>query len=166
MSDQNVTNPEPVVETPETVTQPETIEEKKFTQVELDKIIQDRLAREETKRKEAEKVAREKAEADALKQNQEWEKLAAQRETELKQTQAELNDLRLNALKRDIAAELELPPALALRLVGSTVEEIRTDATALKESLPRKTAPSLNPLNPSNTTTGETDAERRKRLLG
>jgi hypothetical protein len=165
MTDQNVTNPE-AVEPPETVTQPEPTEERKFTQAELDKIVKDRLAREDTKRKEAEKAVREKAEAEALKQNQEWEKLAAQRESELKQAQAELNGLKLNELKRAIASEIDLPPALASRLVGTTADEIREDAEALKLSLPKKTAPILSPTNPGGATQGESDEERRKRLLG
>ena len=167
MTEQIVTKEIAEVKPPETtVTLPETQEEKKFTQADIDRIVKDRLAREKEQAKEAERIALAKAESDALVKNQEWEKLAAQREKELKQAKAELDNLKLQELKREIATTTGLPPVLAMRLVGTTQAEIEADAKTLVENLPKKTAPTLSPTNPGGASTGETDAERRKRLLG
>ncbi|OGR31696.1 MAG: hypothetical protein A2139_07565 [Desulfobacca sp. RBG_16_60_12] len=58
-------------------------DEKTFTQAELDQIIKDRLEREHKKSESAAEKARKDAEAAALEKNQEWQKLAETRATEL-----------------------------------------------------------------------------------
>lgn len=58
-------------------------EEKLFTQAQLDALIDDRLKRERKKAEGEAEKARKKAEADALKDNQEWQKLAESRQTEI-----------------------------------------------------------------------------------
>lgn len=171
MTDQNLTKTDPEPQD-KTVTQPEPVqsqpnEERKFTQAELDAIVKDRLAREKAKREEAEKAAREKAEAEALAKNQEWEKLAAQREKELNEIKAENERLHIEGMKRQAAAKVGLPEIFADRIKGGTAEEMETDAQALLEAMP-KTKPaagsgaSTNPSGASNR--GETDEERRRRL--
>jgi len=57
--------------------------EKKFSQAELDQIVKDRLERERKKSESAAEKARKDAEAAALEKNQEWQKLAETRATEL-----------------------------------------------------------------------------------
>lgn len=49
--------------------------------------------------------------------------------------EAELNRRDLDSLKRDIAAEYELPPSVAKRLQGKDKRELAADARALKEEL-------------------------------
>jgi acyl-CoA reductase-like NAD-dependent aldehyde dehydrogenase len=156
-----VTQPEE--QKPETVTSPE---EKKFTQADLDRIISERLEREKTKRTEAEKAAVEKATAEALAKNQEWEKLAKQRQEELDKKTAELAERDLREKKRKIAIDTGLPEALAVRLVGTTDEELAADAKALLETIPKKTTSSGGQTNPGGGGAGitETDTQRLRRM--
>jgi|SRR5690554_675070 len=44
---------------------------------------------------------------------------------------AERDQLRLDLMRRDVAAKVGLPPEMAARLQGSTVEELETDAKTL-----------------------------------
>jgi len=68
-------------------------EEKTFTQAELDAIIDDRLKRERKKADDATEKARKAAEEEALKKNQEWQKLAETRATEIDTLTKEKTDL-------------------------------------------------------------------------
>lgn len=96
----------------------------------------------------------------------EMEKLAQR----LAEAEAEANRLKLIELQRQAAEKAGLPPALATRLQGATPEELEADAMALAETLPKstKTPPNVQATNPGGNATGkgETDAERRRRLLG
>lgn len=157
--------PEPPAD--KTVTPPDAnaTEEKKFTQAELDLIIKERLEREKRRAEEIAAKAKEKAEAEALAKNQEWEKLAKQREEELVRLNAELEAAKLAELRSSIARKVNLPDALVSRLVGKTAEEIEADAKKLLEAIKQPPPPQLqSPNNPINARTGETIAERRRRL--
>lgn len=82
----------------------------------------------------------------------------------------EAADAKRAELKLTIGAEFGLSPALAKRLVGETEDELRADAEALK---PHVAAPQTGPQRPGSSTTpvpggapqGETDEQRRSRLL-
>lgn len=85
----------------------------------------------------------------------------------LEEREAELNRLQLDNLKRAIAQETGLPPALATRLQGSTEDELKADAKALLETIPKAApnAPKLGATNPGGGASGgETEAQRRARI--
>jgi hypothetical protein len=172
MAEPNVNTPDPVVIEPEpepTVTPPEpTAEEKKFTQAELDAVITDRLKREKAKQEEAASAAKKKAEADALAENAEWQKLAEQRQAELDAAQTKVKAAELLEQKRQAASKHGIPEALIPRLQGETPEEMEADAEIVAALLkdPKKVPPNLSPTNPSgdSSITGESEADRRRRL--
>jgi hypothetical protein len=84
---------------------------------------------------------------------------------QLQERETELATLKLNDLKRQTATKFKLPEALALRLQGSTVEELEQDAQELFKALPKPA--SFSATNPGSANTqGETDAQRRDRLFG
>jgi paraquat-inducible protein B len=68
-------------------------EEKTFTQAELDQKIEERLQHERRKAEQAAAKARKDAEAAALEKNQEWQKLAETRATEIATLSKERDDL-------------------------------------------------------------------------
>lgn len=59
-----------------------------------------------------------------------------------------MTDTELLALKETIATDVRLPKELAVRLKGSTPEEIKKDAYELKRMLGIKTAPPLGSYDP------------------
>ena len=125
-------------------------------QAALKKANQEAAARrKELERAAAEQKAKEQAEMTELQK-------ATAKAAEL---EAELNTLKQNDKKREIAAKVGLPPALALRLVGATDEELEQDAKAILASLPKPAAPNTGATAPgANGRQGETPAERRARL--
>lgn len=125
-------------------------------QAALKKANQEAAARrKELERAAAEQKAKEQAEMTELQK-------ATAKAAEL---EAELNTLKQNDKKREIAAKVGLPPALALRLVGATDEELEADAKAILASLPKPAAPNTGATAPgANGRQGETPAERRARL--
>lgn len=85
----------------------------------------------------------------------------------LDQATSELSTLKTNETKRRIAAELKLPEALALRIQGTTEEDMRADAKALLEALPKPAAQNPGAANPgTNGSVKETREQLRERLLG
>ena len=76
----------------------------------------------------------------------------------------EIYELRILQLRREVADEVGLPPALAERLKGETAEDLKADAAKLKEFVPKPAQKSPGPTNPGSASTGETDAQKRKRL--
>lgn len=68
-----------------------------FTQSEVDQIVKQRLEREKQRVGELAEEARKKAEAEAAAKNGEWQKLAEQREAELKQAKAEAREANIRA---------------------------------------------------------------------
>ncbi|MFA7302062.1 MAG: hypothetical protein WC069_07155 [Candidatus Shapirobacteria bacterium] len=103
---------------------------------------------------EAERKAKEEAE---LSETDKLRKKAAELE-------AELNRARVSMLQRDAATKHNLPPELASRLKGETLEELEADAKALAELLPKPQAPHVNPTNPGGGASGETPDQKRIRL--
>jgi hypothetical protein len=79
--------------------------------------------------------------------------------------EAEAKAARLDVLRRDVAGN-KLDPVLAARLKGETREEMEADLVIVLAAMPKQVAPKLEPTNPSAPQKGETDAEKRKRLLG
>jgi hypothetical protein len=120
----------------QTDSSPETKEARTFTQAELDKIIKERLEREDKKRKDAEAKVREDTERETLAKNQEWEKFANKHEAELLAAQKENKELQLDKLRTNAAAKYQLPPEMAERLRGETLEELEKDAEGLKALIP------------------------------
>lgn len=78
--------------------------------------------------------------------------------------EAESRETKLALMRRDVAAETKLPAELADFLKGETSEEMTASAQILLKSMPKVVAPKLNTTSPGAPQTGETDAERRKRL--
>jgi hypothetical protein len=128
----------PEVEKPDnTVTQPDKKEEKLFTQADLDKIVADRLSRkEETDRKKMESE-KQKLEEAKLKEQNEWKTIAEKKDAELLEIQHKLKEREVLDMKRTTAAKFGIPESLAIRLVGSTPEELEADAKQLAETLPK-----------------------------
>lgn len=98
----------------------------------------------------------------------EMEKLQLQiseKEKSLMQIQSELEQLKLNEKKREIAEEVGLPTPFALRIQGTTPEEMKADAMVLLGAIP-KIKTTLNATNPGGNAlpNKETVEEQRKRL--
>lgn len=76
-------------------------DDKKFTQSDVDRIVQERLQREREAQKTKDEEIKRQADADAAKKNGEWEKVATQREIDLKRLQGESRDkdIKLAAMK-------------------------------------------------------------------
>ena len=109
-----------------------------------------KFEQEEAKRKEAEMSELERANKHA------------------QELEAKVRQLEISKLQHDIAAEVGLDSRLADRLRGETPEELKADAVAILASLPKqKAAPNTGTTSPgTNASTGETEAEKRKRLFG
>jgi len=108
---------------------------------------------EETKRKQDELSAIEKAELERDDFKQKYEG-----------SQKELEDLKIENQKREIADEVGLPAAFALRIKGATPDEMRTDAKELLGAMP-KARPTTSTTNPGqNTLDKESWADQAKRL--
>jgi Skp family chaperone for outer membrane proteins len=141
-----------------------TVEELRAENARLAKELTDRNKEEAGRRKKLE--ALEKAEqerADAAKSElQKAQERAAAAEAKAKAAE-------LAVARRDVVAEVKLPPELADFLQGETPEELRASAEKLLKSLPAKSPPPPGPVhNPGNgpVHTGETDEEKRKRIFG
>jgi hypothetical protein len=159
----------PVVNEPApTATEPVKPQEKLFTQADLDKIVADRLARkEESDRKKAEENSKKTEEA-KLKEQNEWKTIAEKKDAELLDIQRKLKDREVLDLKRTTAAKFGIPESLAIRLVGSTPEELEADAKQLAETLPKakEVKPSPGITNPGDgAVITQTPEQRGKDLL-
>ena len=73
--------------------------------------------------------------------------------------------LKADIMRRDVIAETGLPPQLADRLKGETLEELKADAEGLLKLLP-KTKSTQSVTNPANASNEETEAQMRERLYG
>lgn len=107
----------------------------------------------------------------AQKAQEEAEMTELQKATKrLAELEAEIQRRELDDKKRAIAVKVGLPDVLATRITGETDEELEADARAILEALPKaekpeRRAPGIQPSNPgASGATGESDAERRKRL--
>ena len=95
----------------------------------------------------------------------ETEKLKAQ----LEEANARATRLERESLQRQAAEAAGLPLALASRLHGDDIEAMTADAKAMLEALPKPQTgkpPNIHATNPgANASQGETDAEKRRRLI-
>jgi hypothetical protein len=83
----------------------------------------------------------------------------------------EANNAKLQAdiLRRDVVNETGLPAIFADRLKGDTKEAMLADAQEILKVLPQQITtktPHVQPTNPGNPQTVETDAQKRDRLFG
>lgn len=86
-------------------------------------------------------------------------------ETALKQKTDELEQMKLNEVKRGIAEEVGLPTPFALRIQGETPEDMKADAQALLDAMPKVKATIPSTIPGANAQhLKETDVERRQRL--
>lgn len=127
-----------------------------------------------TKLREAEKQAKkDRAELERLRQLEEERKKAELSETdrlkaELAEREQKLKQLTIKTQQQEIANKIGLPPAFVSRIQGETPDEMEADARYLLENMPKgKAAPNAGATSPGEkATSGETEAERLKRLLG
>jgi hypothetical protein len=115
-----------------------------FSQAEVDALIAERLQRAARKADESSKKAAAEAEAKALREQGEFKTLYEKEQARAQELEQRAKGLELAALRRDIAAEVGLPPALAARLMGDDDATMRADAVALMAAIPKPTAPNLN----------------------
>jgi uncharacterized membrane protein YqiK len=122
---------------------------------------------------EAEKVANAKklAKLEAAEQaRQEAEQTELQKaQARAEKAEAEANEAKLAVLRRDAITNTGLPAAFADRLKGNTLEEMEADAKLLLAAIPapvKPVPPAVGATNPGAPGTGETEAERKKRLIG
>lgn len=81
------------------------------------------------------------------------------------QLEAELREERAGRMRLQVATEYSLPDALASRLKGDTLEELKADAQELAKLLPKtKKAPELPANDIGDGKKGETDAQKRARI--
>jgi hypothetical protein len=97
-------------------------------------------ARDEGKRTAQDEARRKHAE-DEAKAKGEWEKVATDRQTEIERLTGELAARDRALLVAKVAARHRLPETLATRLVGTTEEELETDAKALAKEVGARAAP-------------------------
>jgi hypothetical protein len=162
-----MTNQVPAGEMPETETEtvPVPVTEEPFDK--------DRAMETIKKLRESEKVARkDRQELEHLRQLENERKQAELSETDrlkaqLDEKEAKLRDLTKKDMQREAASTAELPAIFADRIRGETLEDMIADAKTLLGAMPKvKAAPNLGATNPGQTaTTGETDAQKRDRLL-
>jgi hypothetical protein len=126
------------------------------------------------KLRETEKQAKkDRAELERLRQLEEERKKAEMTESdrlkaELEQERAKLRQLSYKSMQREVADKTGLPAVFADRIRGETPEEMEADAKSILDALPKqKAAPNSGVTAPGDkTVTGESDAERRRRLFG
>jgi chromosome segregation ATPase len=105
----------------------------------------EREAAKEARRRAEEAEAKVKEYEDAQKtEQQKLEEAAAAAKEEADALRKQITDLEVKQRRSDVAAAKNLPPKLAGRLTGETIEEIEADADALLEdlgTLPGETPP-------------------------
>jgi hypothetical protein len=107
-----------------------------------------------------------------------FEKAEAERKqaemTELERMRLQFEEVQTRAaqlerekLQRQAAEQTGLPPALAARLQGESLDEMLADAKGIVESLPKAQQPKLTATNPgAGGTAKKTDEERLRELFG
>jgi hypothetical protein len=93
-----------------------------------------------------EQLAREKVERErkAAEEQGKFQELYQATLTDLETERSTRRSLELAAMRRDVAAKLSLPTALADRLLGETPEELEADGKKLLAALPKPTVPNIN----------------------
>lgn len=122
-------------------------------------------------RKEEKEWKRKERELNELKAKDEERKKADMTEAErykkeAEELKAELARERVGRMRLQVAAEYNLPEALANRLQGESLEDMKADAEQLAKLLPKpkKENPTLNPTDISDGKKGETDQQKRNRI--
>lgn len=132
--------------------------ERTFTQADLDRILTERLAKEKQRSEAASLRARADAERKAAEEAGEFKKLYEGTVAKLQEVEQRAASAALAVTRRDVAARLNVPAALADRLRGDTPEEIEADAKQLMASLPKSGTPPANAGSGAKQT-GATDAK-------
>lgn len=103
-----------------------------------------------------------------LAEQNKWKELADQYKAQLDKMQSDLQTQQITNLRIQIAAEAGLPATLAERLKGTTAEEIKADAEAMKAliSAPNGGQRQNTTPAPGGQPGKETDEQRRARLFG
>jgi hypothetical protein len=157
----------PETDKTETVEQPEvqaTEEAEKFDEARAKELIAKLRAVEKQGKADARKLADYEAKEQAHLEEEKSELQKAQDRADQAERKARAAELAV--MRRDIAEKVNLPKALADRIKGETPEEMEADALTILAAMPAKVPPALNPTNPGAPQTGETEAEKRKRLIG
>lgn len=124
--------------------EPQAHPERTFTQADVDRIINERLAKERTKAESMATKAREEAERKAAEEQGKYQELYEAAQKRIADTEARLKAAEIASIKREVAARLNMPPALALRLQGEDEASIEADAKDLMAALPKPAAPNIN----------------------
>ena len=124
--------------------QPAHAPERTFTQADVDRLIGERIAKERTKAEQLATKAREEAERKAAEEQGKYQELYEAAQRRIADTEAKLKAAEIAGIKREVAARLNMPAALANRLQGETAEDIEADAKELMAALPKPTAPNIN----------------------
>jgi len=154
-------------------------EEFQKTQEELEKTREalkkaNKEAADRRKRLDELEAAEAKRNQDAMSESEKAQARIQQLETEKAQLEAKHREIERRDLQRKVAEAVGLPFALAERLRGESEEDLTEDAKAMLELLPKKQEatppekklPTLGATNPGNGVQGETQAQKRARLLG
>jgi hypothetical protein len=129
-----------------------------FSQADVDRIVRERLAEEQRRQQK-------KAEEEEAKRRGDFEKLLADRDTELAQTRAELAKERHEVLKARVAAKHQLPAELAARLHGETEAELEQDAKELaKFAKPNSGLPPAGGRNPGQANATSSPEKTKQQL--
>lgn len=90
------------------------------------------------------KAAQQAAEQAKLTEQQQYQQLYEQEKERAAQLAAQMQQLEQSHLRQRIATEFGLPPTFASRLLGSTEDELRADAKAMLDEMPKAQVPELN----------------------
>lgn len=132
---------------------------KLFSQAEVDRIVADRLDRERKASDVKAAKAREEAERKTAEEQGEFKRLYEMAQAKAAAAEQKARELELAGMRRDAAAKLGLPAALADRLKGETPDELEADAKAVLAALPKPAAPNINATGGSaNGTAADDDA--------
>ena len=118
--------------------------ERTFTQHDVDRIINERIAKERTKAESMAVKAREEAERKAAEEQGKYQELYQVAQQKAADLEAKLHAAEIASIKREVAARLNMPVALANRLQGEDEATIEADAKELMASLPKPAAPNIN----------------------
>ena len=128
----------------DTQPEPQAQPERTFTQQDVDRIINERLAKERTKAESMAQKAREEAERKAAEEQGKYQELYERAQKQAADLEAKLRAAEIASIKREVAARLNMPAALANRLQGEDEASIEADAKALMAALPKPAAPNIN----------------------
>jgi hypothetical protein len=88
--------------------------------------------------------AQQETERKSLEEQNRFKELYEKEKAERERALQEMTALQIQNMRREVAAEMNIPAGLANRLTGTTREEIEADAKQLLASLPKAAVPSLD----------------------